>query len=71
MKQRIKGASVKGINLGDVKEIPVPVPPLPLQEKFSEIFQNIRLQQNRDRNRGDGMDNLFNSLLQRAFRGEL
>ncbi len=71
MKQRIKGAGVQGINLGDVKEIPTPIPSMFLQEKFSAIFRKIRVQQERDRDREYNMDNLFNSLLQRAFRGEL
>jgi type I restriction enzyme S subunit len=71
MKRRTKGAGVQGINLGDVKEIPVPVPPKELQAKFSNFFNQIRSQQNHDCQCRAESENLFNSLLQRAFRGEL
>lgn len=32
-----RGAAVQGINLGDVKELPIPVPPLALQQKFAAL----------------------------------
>jgi type I restriction enzyme S subunit len=33
------GTTVKRVNVGDVKEFPVPLPPIPLQEKFAQIVQ--------------------------------
>ena len=39
MARRTKGVAVKGINLGDVKKIPVPVPPLDLQRRFAAVVK--------------------------------
>jgi type I restriction enzyme S subunit len=61
----------KNINLQMLRELDVPVPPIDLQSKFSEFVERIG---NNSRNYEKSeavMDNLFNSLLQRAFRGEL
>ncbi len=37
-----RGAAVQGINLGDVKELPIPVPPLPIQQKFAVLMTKAR-----------------------------
>lgn len=61
----------KNINLQMLRELDVPVPPVDLQSKFSEFVKRIG---NNSRNYEKSeavIDNLFNSLLQRAFRGEL
>ena len=71
MLNRIKGAGVKGINLADVKEIPVLIPPKPLQNKYAKFFKGIRTHQQHNRDSISYSENLFNSLLQKAFRGEL
>ena len=34
-RRHTKGAAVRGINLGDVKLIPIIIPPLPLQREFA------------------------------------
>lgn len=71
MQRRTKGAGVKGINLGDVKEIPIPIPPKKLQVKFSDFFNQLRKQQTHDSQYCFNSENLFSSLLQRAFKGDL
>ncbi len=38
MERQMKGVAVRGINLADVKEIPVPVPPLPEQRRIAAIL---------------------------------
>jgi len=61
----------KNINLQMLRELDVPVPPVDLQSKFSEFVKRIG---NNSRNYEKSeavIDNLFNSLLQKAFRGEL
>lgn len=37
MERKTKGDAVQGINLGDVKELLIPVPPMPLQERFAAL----------------------------------
>ena len=46
-------------------------PPIKRQEKFSEIFASTMKLQHREKTNLSESYNLFNSLLQRAFRGEL
>lgn len=69
--RNIKGMAVKGINLFDVKNIPVIVPPKSLQLNFSEIF-NLVEKNNEDRSKSKQSTNdMFNLLMQKAFTGEL
>ena len=71
MRQRTKGAAVQGINLGDIKVLPVPEPKKELQLEFAEragraraVLTSARLQLLR-------FDEMFASLQQRAFAGLL
>lgn len=70
MARRTKGAAVQGINLGDVKTMPIPVPPLQDQVRFAEMVTST------DRFRGVQGDALVQSealcfsLQHRIFRGE-
>ena len=71
MARRTKGVAVKGINLGDVKEIPIPVPALDLQHRFTAIVESVEQQKTSQRAHLDELDTLFASLQSRAFRGDL
>jgi type I restriction enzyme S subunit len=71
MARRTKGAAVKGINLGDVKKIPIPSPPLDLQHRFAAIVESVEQQKASQRAHLDELDTLFASLQSRAFRGDL
>ena len=65
------GTTVKRVNVGDVKELKISVPPLPLQQKFAQVvqcFERIRIQQ---READRQAEHLFQTILHRAFRGEL
>ncbi len=66
-----RGANTEGLTLPMLESIPVPTVPLPLQEKFAAIvekFERIRRQQ---REATRQAEHLFQTLLHRAFRGEL
>lgn len=66
-----KGAAVRGLNLTDLKQLPVPVPPAQLQLRFAERADEIYAKL-RDSGKSAGqLDELFASIQQRAFRGEL
>lgn len=61
------GATLPNLNKGIVSKIKVPLPQFKYQEKYSKIvkqFQKITLSMSEN-------NNLFSSLSQRAFRGEL
>jgi type I restriction enzyme S subunit len=48
-----------------------PYPPLTLQKQFSVIYSKVDSLRNRIEYSCQDLDNLFNSLLQKAFKGEL
>jgi type I restriction enzyme S subunit len=70
-KTAARGVAQPTVNLSEIREFKILVPPLPLQEKFAQIvqkFERIRTQQRE----GDRQaEHLFQTLLHRAFRGEL
>ena len=71
MSKRTKGMAVRGINLGDVKILPIPLPPLALQARFASIVESIEHQKAQLQSHLAELDALFSSLQSRAFNGEL
>ncbi|MET8837083.1 restriction endonuclease subunit S [Micromonospora sp. NPDC004540] len=71
MERRTKGAAVQGINLADVKAIPVPQPPLALQQDFRDRAMAVEALKRMHRQSLNELDALFASLQDRAFRGLL
>ena len=61
----------KNINLEILRNLEVPVPPLPLQQKFAAIVESIERQKTTQRAHLAELDALFAALQHRAFRGEL
>ncbi len=65
-------AAVKaGLNFDDIKSVRVVTPPRPLQKKFADVYRRIERFSADLVSRETETDTLFNSLVQRAFRGEL
>ena len=71
MAQRTKGAAVKGINLSDLRELPVLDVPSEQRLEFSNKIHVINSLRSLAKSDLSGSDKLFASLSQRAFRGEL
>lgn len=61
----------KNINLEILNNLDIPLPPLELQNKFAEIVEKVEKQKAKNEAQIQKLDDLFNSLLQRAFKGEL
>ncbi len=61
-------AHLTGVQL---KRLRVPLPPLPLQKQFAAAVGEIRAMQEQQAASRRRLDDLFQSLLHRAFRGEL
>ncbi len=59
------------ISSDQVEEIQIPVPSLDVQQEFSTLVEKIELLRAKQRNSQQELDNLFNSLMQRAFNGKL
>ena len=54
-----------------IKRLPMPTPPLALQEDFVRVVGHVRAQSSVNRRDALSLDKLFASLQQRAFRGDL
>ena len=66
-----KGAIMEGWNSTIIKRLRLRVPPLSLQKKFAARISEIHAVQAEQSASRRRLDNLFQSMLQRAFNGEL
>ena len=71
MDRRTKGAAVKGLNLGDLRQLPIILPSPAAQCAFAARVTEIDKLKTHYRNDLTKLDALFASLKHRAFRGEL
>jgi type I restriction enzyme S subunit len=71
MARHTKGVAVRGINLGDVKRIPIPVPSLHCQASFAHRLARIEKIRVAARESLFQIEALFTSIQYRAFRGDL
>lgn len=65
------GATFKEISKKIVSNILIPLPPLPLQQKFANIVEQVEKMKEKIKKNKLASEELFNSLMQKAFRGEL
>ena len=66
-----RGSTIKGITVSTLQNTVIPLPPLPLQQEFAERVKEIEAEKQRQAESKKKLDELFNSLMQRAFTGEL
>jgi type I restriction enzyme S subunit len=71
IQKRVKGAVTKTIRKDALREVPLLSPPIKLQNQFAERVQAIEEQKAQAQASLEKAEELFNSLLQRAFKGEL
>jgi type I restriction enzyme S subunit len=69
--QSTRTVSQPTLNIGLIEETNVLVPPIALQNRFAAILAKHQETANRFDESANGTEQLFNSLVQRAFRGEL
>lgn len=65
------GATVAVYNTGNLKKLNILVPPIELQERFVKVYMQIDGQKKLTQKSLQKSEELFQSLLQRAFKGEL
>lgn len=70
-KKKNKGATVGRVNVKDIKNFKVFLPPKPLQDKFATIVQQAEATKAHYQDSLDELNELFGSISQRAFKGEL
>jgi type I restriction enzyme S subunit len=66
-----KTSNLASINMTQLRALPVPLPPLPLQKEFVQRVTEIREMESAQAVSRQRLDALFQSMLHRAFSGEL
>lgn len=69
--QKVKGAIMEGLNMGIIKEMPIPLVPIELQQEFAERLKRLSVLKAAHGRSEAGFKGLFASLQDSAFRGEL
>ncbi|MEI7424368.1 MAG: restriction endonuclease subunit S [Prolixibacteraceae bacterium] len=69
--QNSTGTTIQNVSLKTMRTFPVPVPPFTLQTQFANRIQLIEAQKQQALAALQKSETLFNSLLQKAFKGEL
>ena len=64
-----KGAIMDGLNMEIIKGLRIPLPPLPLQQKFATLVERVERLRAVQREALRQAEHLFDSLLHRAFSG--
>ena len=66
-----RGAIMNGLNLGLIKETKINKPPIDLQNKFADILEKVETIKELYNKNLTELENLYGSLSQKAFKGEL
>ena len=66
-----KTSNLASINMSQLRALPVPVAPLPVQKEFAERVREIRKLESAQARSRARLEALFASLLNKAFKGEL
>ena len=62
---------MSGLNMGIIKDLPVELPPIEMQNEFSILKQKIILQRSLMEKKLSKINDLFSSLQNQAFNGTL
>jgi type I restriction enzyme S subunit len=66
-----KGITMKNLNSGIIENLKIPVPPIELQTQFAQIVEKTEAIKTQYQQSLQELENLYGSLSQRAFKGEL
>jgi type I restriction enzyme S subunit len=69
LKDFVTTSTISHLTGEKLKTIPIPLPPISLQNEFEQKIQCLN--QIRNSNSNNTIDNLFQTLIQKAFKGEL
>lgn len=65
------GAAITRLTIQKLKRIEIIVPPISLQEQYANLVQKTEAVKEKQKQSEHELDNLFNTLMQKAFKGEL
>lgn len=71
LRRQTKGSIMDGLNMGIIKAMPIPVPPLRDQQRFTQQVTQVAAERQTIARAASTEDELFASLQSRAFRGDL
>jgi len=71
LKNRSIGSNTKYLTMDIMERIQLVVPPIELQHKFADIVQKTEKLKEKQKESEKELNNLFNSLMQKSFKGEL
>jgi len=66
-----KKGTITNLHLIEIKKIKIPLPPIELQKKFASIVENVEKLKEKQKKSKEYINEMFNSLMQKAFKGEL
>lgn len=66
-----RGGNQKFVSLDILRNFNIPLPPFELQQEFAALVQKVEALKSKQQTSAKELDNLFNSLMQKAFKGEL
>ncbi len=66
-----RGAIMNGLNLGLIKETKLRKPPIKLQNQFAMVIEKVEIIKSQYQQNLTELENLYGSLSQKAFKGEL
>jgi len=69
--RRVKGAGVPDLHLVEIKDFDIPLPTYKEQLEFSNVIENLNRNIISTKNQIIQSENLFQTLIQKAFKGEL
>ncbi len=71
LKRAKDAVNQSSINQEDVKSFKFPLPPVSEQQKFAALVEKVESLRTKQKESEKELENLFNSLMQKAFKGEL
>jgi type I restriction enzyme S subunit len=71
LKNYAHGSTNPNINAENINNIAIFIPPLPLQQKFARIVEKIETMRQSQNQSKQQIEDLFSTLMQKAFRGEI
>jgi len=71
IRRAVNQSSQANLFQGKIRKLKLPLPPLPLQQKFATIVENAEQLRQQHQQSSQETNDLFNALIQKAFRGEL
>ncbi len=64
---RARGVAQKTVNLQEIKKFKLVLPPIELQNKFTELVRGIELQKDKQKESTQKVDELFNAVMAKSF----